>query len=127
MKPTALPSRTLLFFAAMLVLAPLAAQTGGPSAGATTGGSPLLNDDRAGEPGTIPAAPAAPVAIEEPSRHMPQGFVGPASSRASDLPDYNANAAAYRGLWEIHPNNGVTIPEAAATAPMEQQAQQPAR
>lgn len=124
MNATAIPLRTLALVAGLLVLAPLAAQTGNRSAGPTTGGSPLLNDERAGEPGTIPAAPPAPAAVEEPSSHMPLGFVGP--SRGSDLPDYNANPNAYRGLWEIHPSNGVSIPEAGATAPMEQ-LQQPAR
>lgn len=110
--------RSLLFVAGLLLLAPLAAQTGSPGVGATTGSSPLLNDDRAGEPGTIPAAPPAPAAVEEPSRHVPLGFVGP--SGGSNLPDYNANPSAYRGLWEIQPNNSVTIPKAAATVPMEQ-------
>jgi len=130
MNPTALPSRSLIFLAAMLVLAPLAAQTDSAPAVATTGGSLLLNDERAGEPGTIPAAPPAPVVIEEPSRHMPQGFVGPSGS---DQSDYDADAVGYRGLWETQPNNSVTIPEAAATAPMEQlqprqqPLQQPAR
>lgn len=110
--------RSVLFLAGLLLLAPLAAQTDGPAVGATSGGSPLLNDERAGEPGTIPAEPPSPPAVEEPSRHMPLGFVGP--SGGGDPPDYNANPSAYRGLWEIQPNNGVTIPEAAATVPMEQ-------
>ena len=123
MNATALPPRSLMLVAGLLVIAPLAAQTGA-AAGPTTGGSPLLNDERAGEPGTIPAAPPVPVAAEEPSRHMPLGFVGPSSGR--DLPDLNASPGNYRGLWEILPNNGVTIPEAAASAPMEQPEQQPA-
>lgn len=119
MNPTAIDLRSLVLVAGLLILAPLAAQTGNSGVGATSGGSPLLNDDRAGEPGTIPAAPPTPAAVEEPSRHMPLGFVGP-SGGSGNLPDYNANPSAYRGLWEIHPNNGVSIPEAAATVPMEQ-------
>lgn len=115
MKPARLPLRGSLLIAAILVLTPLAAQTGF-SGIATSGGSPLLNDPRAGEPGTIPAAPAAAVTeVFESASQATAGFVG---RSAAPQPDLNADPNAYRGLWEIRPGNVVTPPQAARQAEM---------
>lgn len=118
MNPARLPLHSTLLIAALAVIGPLAAQTGFSSI-ATSGGSPLLNDPNAGEAGTIPAAPPAAVTeVFESASQAPAGFVGRSDA---PQPDLNADPKAYRGLWEIQPNNAVTPPEVRGhgAAPME--------
>lgn len=113
MSPTNLQLHPALLLIALLALSPLAAAETEAGKISTSGASPLLNDPRAGEPGTIPAAPAEEAVVsasESQPGPAPLGFVGPADAPQGAAGTDDPNL--YRGLWEIQPDNSVKTPHA---------------